>query len=387
MSLAQTPAAPGAPMPKIGAPYRRGDRWRIAWTDADNERRFATFRTKAEAAAEQARLKTETAAIKSGALARPPAAHTFNELADYWMEHRASRKRSEKDDRSIIEAHLRPHFGKMQVTKLDVRAVDAFRRRVAEVEPGKKPLSDKTIHNHLTLLISMLNMAVELHWLTSAPRIKKPKLVEGDYAWIRGASDIHRFLEAAREENPGIFELYATAIFSGLRAGELLGLRWDDIEFSGENPLITVKRSYDKPTKTGAIRHVPLMDALKPVLREWRARTPGTWVFPGRTGNMQSPSARVLQETFQRVVERAGIATSGERLTFHDLRHTFASHWVMRGWDLYKLQKVLGHKSVQMTQRYAHLTPEAFNGLRGLLPGAVPGVGAGGDVVAMGGRR
>jgi integrase len=356
-------------MPRIGAPYRRGEKWRIAWTDADNERRFATFRTKAEATAEQARLKAEAAAIRSGATERPPDPHSFGELCDYWLVNRAARKRSEKDDRSIIEAHLRPCFGGVQLTRLDVRAVDSYCR-------GRRHLSEKTVHNHLTLLISMLNLAVDLHWLASTPRIKKPKLVEGDYQWIRGHEQIRAFLDVASEEPPGVFELYATAVYTGMRAGELLGLRWDDIDLADDTRLITVKRSYDKPTKTGAIRHVPVLDPLLPVLRAWRLRNPNVLVFPGRTGNLQAPAARVLQETFQRVLAASGIG-GDERLTFHDLRHTFASHWVMRGGDLYQLQKVLGHKSVQMTQRYAHLAPEAFRESWSLLPDAIPGSGSG----------
>jgi hypothetical protein len=76
---------------------------------------------------------------------------------------------------------------------------------------------------------------------------------------------------------------------------------------------------------------------------------------------------------FQRCVERSAIPDTTmplsngktDRLTFHDLRHTFASHWVMKGGDLFKLQKILGHKTVQMTMRYAHLQPGVFAEDRG----------------------
>ncbi len=83
--------------------------------------------------------------------------------------------------------------------------------------------------------------------------------------------------------------------------------------------------------------------------------------------SMFDRSARVFQETLHRVLKRAGfpmIEREGmERryIRFHDLRHTFASHWVMKGGDLFKLQKILGHKTVQMTMRYAHLAPHAFS--------------------------
>lgn len=85
-----------------------------------------------------------------------------------------------------------------------------------------------------------------------------------------------------------------------------------------------------------------------------------------RTGGVHQPSARVFQEIFKRVLAEARFASCvrGGRKTghirFHDLRHTFASHWVMNGGDLFKLQQILGHQSLQMTLRYAHLSPMAF---------------------------
>jgi integrase len=81
---------------------------------------------------------------------------------------------------------------------------------------------------------------------------------------------------------------------------------------------------------------------------------------------MFGPSARIFQEVLHRVLAAAGFPKTQrggkERpyIRFHDLRHTFASRWVMKGGDLFKLQKILGHQSVQMTMRYAHLAPDAF---------------------------
>jgi integrase len=161
-------------------------------------------------------------AVKAGVQARPPEPHTFDELCDYWLRERAPKKRSEKDDKSMIEAHLRPAFGGLKVADLSVQRVDAYQR-------GRRHLAPHTVHNHLTLLISMLNCAVELHWLVAVPRIRKPKIVEEDYLWIRTTESIRKFLAAAQQEPPGVMELYATAVYTGMRADELLGLRWDAV--------------------------------------------------------------------------------------------------------------------------------------------------------------
>jgi integrase len=168
----------------------------------------------------------------------------------------------------------------------------------------------------------------------------------------------------ARDEGEDVFTLYATAIYTGMREGELGGLRWEDVNF--ERRIITVQRSFEGPTKAGDVRYVPIMDPLLPVLRDWRLRCPGTLVFPNEAGRMHQKSARIFQEILHRVLERAQFPTierkgkSARYIVFHSLRHTFASHWVMAGGDLFRLQKVLGHKSITMTQRYAHLSPDVF---------------------------
>ncbi|MCB9026759.1 MAG: tyrosine-type recombinase/integrase [Bdellovibrionaceae bacterium] len=88
---------------------------------------------------------------------------------------------------------------------------------------------------------------------------------------------------------------------------------------------------------------------------------PNEIAFPNQKDKPHGPSARVFQEVFKRTLLRAGFKQNEKnKIVFHGLRHTFASHWMMRGGDLFKLQKILGHSTPQMTQRYAHLSPDAF---------------------------
>ena len=105
---------------------------------------------------------------------------------------------------------------------------------------------------------------------------------------------------------------------------------------------------------------------------------------------MHVSGARIFKQRFHRVLDAAGFPRppANERalhyINFHGLRHSFASHWVMRGGDLFKLQKILGHKNVQMTIRYAHLQPSAYAADYGRMSGMVPGQG--GEVVELGGQ-
>jgi integrase len=299
--------------------------------------------------------------INIGLRSPTPLDRPFDELCDYWLEKVTPQKRSSAAAISMIRKHLRPECGKLLIRAIGREQIDEYQAR-------RTHLDKKTIANHLTLLISMLNAAVELNWLIKVPRIKKPKvrLFSADYRYLKNAAEIDKFLRAAFIEGEEVFTFYATAVYTGMRAGELAALERNDVNI--EKRLITVQRSFDGPTKAEDVRYVPIMDTLLPILRAWLLKTPGRILFPNEAGNMHQESARIFQETLHRVLEKAEfqkVQIKGKEsryIRFHDLRHTFASYWVMNSGDLFKLQKILGHKSIQMTQRYAHLAPDAFSG-------------------------
>ena len=348
----------------MAKPTRHRGKWRIRWFDALGNRQSESYLERAVAVTMLRKHELEAEEIQKGLRPLQRIDKTFDELCDYWTANRTPLKRSAKDDLSIIRRSLRPVFGAMSVRdfegELGQRAVDAF------LVERHESLDAKTIANHVTLLISMLNLAVDLRWLDKAPRIRKPKvrLFNRDFRYLRTTADITKFLAAAREDSELAFVLYATAIYTGCREGELAALTWGDVDF--DRRLITVQRSFDGPTKANDLRYVPLLDGLVEILEAWRTKNPTTLLFPNQAGAMHGKSARIFQETFKRVLDAAGFAKvrvkGKERhyVTFHSLRHTFASHWVMRGGDLYKLQRILGHKSVAMTQRYAHLSPDLY---------------------------
>ncbi len=343
----------------MSRPVKHYRRWRIRWTDHDGKRCSEVYTKHRDAELALQRHEVEAEEIRRGLRPRPLGTHTFNELADYWIEHRASRKRSKKDDESIIRRHLRPSFGAMPLVQVTVERIDEWRQGLE--------CSTKTEHNFCTLLISMFRLAVdELHWLRERPLIKKPKLTDdgASYRYFATDEEIVRFLRAARDHDERAYVLYTAAIYTGMRAGELAGLHWEDVDLVRR--LITVRRSFENPTKSGRVRHVPILDALLPVLREWRLRNDLPIVFPNNAAKIFQPSARPFQETLHLVLEKAGFARiqlggrSVPFLTFHGMRHTWASHWMMKGGSIFKLQRIGGWKSFAMVQRYAHLAPEAF---------------------------
>ncbi len=345
---------------------RHRKKWQVNWLDASGQRRWRSFTHKADAL--RYLREEQVAAEKAGAGLAPRVepSRTWKELVELWKV-RKKAKRSLKDDEGRIKNHLDPHLGGVLLVHIDSRLVTriemALHRRV---ERGA--FSPSTSRKVLILLGSMLKMALRQGWIAQVPAVELPREKPKAYNWIRTDAEIRTFLEkAATERYPGLLELYATAVYTGMRAGELFGLQWADIDF--EHGLITVQRSYDQPTKSNKIRRVPLPHALKPMLRAWakRCHSPAL-VFPTERGTMQTPGPKVSNVLFHRVREAAEL----DRMTFHALRHTFASHYMLKGGDIYRLQKILGHSSVMVTERYAHLSPAAFDADRGRFGNLLP---------------
>ncbi len=339
----------------MARPTKHYGKWRIRWKNALGKRLSATFPTRDAAIEALARRTLESGNSQSAPYAAHDDSHTFEDLCTYWIENRCDLKRSAKSDRSMIRVHLLPALGSLILRDIGARELDALRKRMKSLRP-------KTQHNIFTLLITLLKLAIELKWLREAPKVKKPqvRLFSSNYAFIRSKEDIHHLLATAMTADIELYDLYSTAIHTGMRLGELAGLQWEDVDL--EKRLITVKHSFDGPTKSGDVRHVPILDPIHPVLLRRSHARRSKLVFPNRTGVMHQPSARVFQEAFQKIVRKSGISASagGHRLVFHSLRHTFASHWMMAGGDIFKLQRILGHSALAMTQRYSHLAPDAF---------------------------
>ena len=186
------------------------------------------------------------------------------------------------------------------------------------------------------------------------------------------AAEIAQLLDSAELPLP-VRLRFGTAIFTGLRQSELWALRWDDIDdLEGAAPMLAVRRSTrGGAPKSGRARIAPLLPPAVEMLVRWRRLCDSTdgLVFPAPDG-MYRPnydsgwSDRRMRRGGELVVEpgwktRAGIE---RHVRFHDLRHTTASHLVMgtwgRAWRLEEVQRFMGHTSIGVTQRYAHLSPE-----------------------------
>jgi integrase len=140
---------------------------------------------------------------------------------------------------------------------------------------------------------------------------------------------------------PHLRPIVITALNTGMRVGEILGLRWDEVDFDRGQILV-------RTSKNGEPRHVEMNGLLADTLRQMQRRPQNPYVFGSRDGNPYAD----IRKSFKSALAASGIA----EFRFHDLRHTFASHLVMNGVDLMTVKELLGHKTIQMTLRYSHLS-------------------------------
>lgn len=341
---------------------KRGDRLQANWNDETGKREYRTFDTHREAAAFVRAAQARVDEIRHGVRCAPPS-KDFDDLVALWERVKGG-KRSITDDRSRTRVHLRPVLEGLQMRAITRDVVLRLRERVEST--GAAPA---TVRQVLGLLQAMLRLAHKHGWIPQQPAFDLPKILKKEPNYIHKWSDVLRFLDVAREApHPGLAEFYATAVYTGLRAGELAMLQWADLR--DDWAAITVRRSWNGPPKSGKPRQVPL----PPALAAWRHRCPSTtWVFPSLEGNPHAQSARVFNRMFVRCLDGAGLPP----MRFHELRHTFASHWVMRGGALYRLQKALGHAAPVMTAHYAHVAPGAMDEDRNLFPVKEPVISIG----------
>ena len=229
----------------------------------------------------------------------------------------------------------------------------------------RKTLAIKTVRNHLNTIHSVFELGLRRGWCQSNP----VKLAERPV--IRKAETRIKFLDQDELERllatpspPDAFggverTLYLTAAMTGLRQGELLGLRWRDIDFAARKVRVVspyVRGEFGDPKSEGSGRSVPLAERVSHELRELRARSPYAadkdlvFCHP-QTGN---PLDRAkLTRRFKKAIKRAGV----REITFHELRHTFGTRMAGAGVPMRTLQHWLGHADAKTTQVYAHYQP------------------------------
>lgn len=247
--------------------------------------------------------------------------------------------------------------------------------------PSKRRLSRSTVSKVLSMLRQVFERALERGLVRSNPcrdvRVRKSAQARSHDVWTYlTLAEIAR-LEAAQDIPENYRTVYLVAIYTGLREGELWGLHWRDVDLTSARPELVVRYSRRGAPKNGRVRRVPLLGRAVELLTAWRKLAPKSeegLTFPTRTGEMRArgDDARWADYHAPKSVEgrRVSVRCEGQSkklklgrpARFHDLRHTCASHLIMGSWGvqwtLSEIAAFLGHSDTEVTERYAHLSPD-----------------------------
>ena len=314
--------------------------------------------------------------------------YTTGQWLEVWFNDYAMlkvRPSSHQTYRGYLDHHIKPYIGNIPLTKLSSLDLQRLYKkllsdgRVDRIESKKQPkgLSAKTVRNIHQIISSALKLAVEQKLIARNPAegCALPK-VERKEMQTLPVEQLTSFLREAKDS--GVFALYYIDLTTGLRRGELLGLKWSDIDL--EKGDLRVQRQIGRidgkiiemPLKTkNAYRTLPLSADAISVLKIQKCKVGNSeWVFPSPTGGPMSPDS--VLHMLHRVLKRAGLP----KVRFHDLRHTFATLALQNGVDIKTVSGMLGHFSAGFTlDTYAHVTTsakrEAAKTMGNILSGAV----------------
>ena len=258
----------------------------------------------------------------------------FDSVAQKYLERHCVNKRSFERDKTSVRA-LGKCFGRKMFARITCQMVEKYR------DARKQEISNASVNRELACLKNMFNVAMSWGKATSNP-VKGVKMLREPRGRLRVLSlqEEQSLLSACSAH---LVPIVIMGVETGMRSGEMLSLRWEDVYLAEEGLYLTVRDS-----KNAEPRNIPISDRLLEVLKGIERKS--DYVFCKEDGQRYG---RIVKG-FRDAVKRAGIAYC----RMHDCRHTFATRLVMSGTELVTLKELLGHKTLAMTVRYAHPTPE-----------------------------
>lgn len=288
-------------------------------------------------------------------------------VREFWTEFltlsEAKNRPSEISNKKKAGSYFLPMFGSKRLDEIGSRELEHFKADLLKTK-GLKP---KSARNYLFIVKRMLRVAKRFKLLVEVPETDPIEVPPPEFRFFT-AEESARLVAAADSEWRCMI---LVALRTGLRVGELLGLRWKDVDFKVAR--INVRHSVyrgklGQPKTRSSIREVPLSDDALSALKHHRHLR--AFVFSKADGSMLTDTEA------RRPLERACRKAALPEVGWHVLRHSFASQLVMAGAPLKAVSELLGHTTIQMTMRYAHLSPVARREAVLLLDGVRPTQGA-----------
>lgn len=311
--------------------YKRGRIWWIDFYDQNRNRIQESTRSSNKRDAENLLALRRSEVLRN--VYRPPTKIALEDFGKRYMEHAKANKRSWLRDQQMLQ-HLQNFFGQArQLTEIRPSDIEDYKLH------RRTQVSGSTVNRELALLKRMFNLAQAWDLFQELNPLKKVKFFREFNTGLRVVSPEEEE-KILRHAAPYVQDLVRFALNTGLRIGEIFSLRWENVDL--KRKMITIFAP-----KTGKLREVPLTDdAFKVLLAWWMGKRSEFVFYNPDTGK---PFVD-LKAGLSLACRKAGV--SG--VSWHTLRHTFASRLVNRGVDIVTVKELLGHSAITVTMRYAH---------------------------------
>ncbi|MDH5670641.1 MAG: tyrosine-type recombinase/integrase [Myxococcales bacterium] len=296
---------------------------------------------------------------------------SFEAFADEWertcVDGAGLRESSAKSDKQILRNHLKPYFGSLPLSDIDVRRVDQFkaamRKKKHQYGVG---LSAKSINNSLSVLHRIFEKAIEYGHIEKNPVTKKSWLKpettpEDSRPWWTPTEEAKALatLEQWRETEPLRRIIIVVQLITGIRFAELRALRKEDLDLQA--PGLWIRRSQARTKvstpKNKRARFQAIPRALADELKVWMLSTEGQLLFPSFKGGPLPNNT--LNRSLAKLAEEAGV----RRITSHGLRHTAGTSYAAMGAGNKRIAVLLGHADMKSTERYTHAVSDGISDL------------------------
>ena len=347
--------------------------WLVDYRDGSGARRFKQFSRKRDA---EAWLTSAAWQVSQGTHTPDSQSITVAQACEIWIAAAESKGRERgtiQQYRQLADLHIAPLIGAEKLSRLTQPKVATFVDKL--LESRSRDMTHKAVRALARVLGEAQRRGLIAQNVAAGVKVDRSSREKAKVE-IPGKDELRALIEHADAD---MKPLVMTAILTGLRASELRGLRWADVDFKAAT--ISVNQRADKfchlgpPKSKAGNRAIPIGAALVKVLKEWKLRCPKGeqgLVFPNREGGVQD-YGNLLRRRFYGLQIEAGLAdpviekgkpklddkgrpVMTPRYGIHALRHACASGWIKQGVDLKRLTTWLGHSSVQMSiDVYGHL--------------------------------
>jgi len=342
---------------------RRG-KWCLDYRDQDGKRRWETTDLNKKEA--NLLLAQRIQEIGKGEFQSTGDQYNFDQLVDAFTDGHIVNVRdtTAKDYKGNINRHILPYFKGWKIRTVTMQHVEAYR-----ADMQSNGIGQRTTNKCLTILSMMFRYALKHRWINYNPAAEVKKLKDtGEHkadlveSSILAPLEIQKLIAAANDKWA---EIIKTAIFTGMRQGELLALQWGDIDWNSKQIHVRRSCSYGKfyePKTKNSRRKIDIPEQLILSLKKWKLvclKSELDLVFPNTTGKPIN-HGNLLRQGFYPALRRAGL----RKIRFHDLRHTYASLLIANKEEPKKIQMLMGHASITITYDvYGHLIPNASDGI------------------------